>query len=42
VFLKLRTVHTNGDFDTYWRFHIAREHERLYQAAGQGEYDLTA
>jgi hypothetical protein len=29
-------------FGTYWPFHVAREHGRLYQAAGQSEYDLTA
>ncbi|MFI5887653.1 ISKra4 family transposase [Streptomyces sp. NPDC051554] len=39
--LKLRAVHSNSDFDTYWRFHTAREHERLYQAAGQRECHLT-
>jgi hypothetical protein len=39
--LKLRAVHSNGDFDTYWRLHTAREHERLYQAAGQRECHLT-
>ena len=28
--LKLRALITNGDFDTYWDFHLAREHERTY------------
>jgi hypothetical protein len=36
--LKLRAVHSNGDLDTYWRFHTTREHERLYQTADQDEY----
>ena len=28
--LKLRALITNGDWDTYWDFHLAREHERTY------------
>jgi hypothetical protein len=28
--LKLRALITNGDFDTYWDFHLDREHERTY------------
>jgi hypothetical protein len=28
--LKLRALTANGDFDTYWDFHLAREHERTY------------
>ncbi|QIY94479.1 hypothetical protein HEP87_11225 [Streptomyces sp. S1D4-11] len=40
--VKLQAVHSNGDFDTYGRIHIAREHERLYQTANQGEYILSA
>jgi hypothetical protein len=31
-----------GDFEEYWRFHLAREHERLYSGAAQGEYTLGA
>lgn len=27
--LKLRALIENGDFDTYWRYHLARERERL-------------
>jgi len=30
--LTLRAVISNGDFDDYWRFHLAREHQRLYPA----------
>lgn len=40
--LSLRALHSNGDFDVYWRYHVAREHERLYPPAGQGEYTLSA
>ncbi|MFD1661611.1 ISKra4 family transposase [Streptomyces caeni] len=40
--LRLRTLVSNGDFDAYWRFHLAREHERLYPAPKQGTYTLTA
>ncbi|MCT9084810.1 ISKra4 family transposase [Streptomyces fulvoviolaceus] len=40
--LKLRALNDNGDFEEYWHYHLAREHERLYHAAGQDEYTLTA
>jgi hypothetical protein len=30
--LTLRAVISNGDFDDYWRFRLAREHQRLYPA----------
>jgi hypothetical protein len=40
--LRLRTLVSNGDFDAYWRFHLAREHERLYPVLKQGTYTLTA
>jgi hypothetical protein len=33
--LTLRAVITNGDFDEYWRFHLAREHQRLYPGTDQ-------
>jgi hypothetical protein len=25
-------VISNGDFEEYWRFHLAHEHQRLYPA----------
>ena len=28
--LKLRAVHSNGDFDQYWTFHLAQEHRRVH------------
>jgi hypothetical protein len=40
--LTLRTVTANGDLDASWRFHAAREHQRLYPTAEQQGYDLTA
>ena len=40
--LTLRAVITNGDFDDYWRFHLAREHQRLYPGTAQGQYTLSA
>lgn len=40
--LKLRALNDNGDFDAYWRHHLAREHERLYPTPDQHNYDLTA
>ncbi|GHA48944.1 hypothetical protein GCM10010329_84070 [Streptomyces spiroverticillatus] len=39
---KLRTLTTNNDLDTYWTFHLTREHKRLHTAPGQHTYDLTA
>jgi hypothetical protein len=40
--LKLRAVKTNGDFDRYWRFHLARENHRVHQAPDQDTDDLAA
>ena len=40
--LKLRALKTNGDFDRYWRFHLARENHRVHQAPDQDTYDLAA
>ncbi|GCB47488.1 ISKra4 family transposase [Streptomyces sp. NL15-2K] len=39
--LKLRALIDNDDFPEYWTHHLAREHERLYLAPDQAEYDLT-
>jgi hypothetical protein len=41
--LRLRSLRSSGDFDEYWRFHEAREHERNHQAryAGRPVSDLT-
>lgn len=36
--LKLRALIDNGDFDTYWPFHLAREHQRVHH----NSYQLTA
>lgn len=40
--LKIRALNDNGDFEEYWRYHLAREHERLYPIPDQHDYDLTA
>ena len=40
--LKLRALIDNGDFDAYWRFHLAREHQRVHPALEQEGYDLAA
>jgi hypothetical protein len=40
--LTLRAVISNGDFDEYWRFHLACEHQRLYPGTTQGQYALGA
>ena len=40
--LTLRALIANGDFDEYWPFHLAREHQRLYPGTKQGKYALGA
>jgi len=43
--LKLRAVTTNGDFDTYWAFHLQQEHQRTHQTRYQPrreDYTLAA
>ena len=30
--LKLRAVRANDDFDEYWRFHLANEHQRVHES----------
>jgi hypothetical protein len=33
--LKQRALSSNGDFPAYWRYHLAREHQRVHQARYQ-------
>ena len=33
--LQLRALHTNGDFDEYWTYHLHREHQRNHQTSYQ-------
>ena len=40
--LTLRAVISNSDFDEYWSYHLAREHQRLYPGTKQGKYALGA
>lgn len=40
--LQLRALITNGDFEDYWIFHTAREHQCLYPSPDQQDYSLTA
>jgi hypothetical protein len=40
--LTLRAIIANGDFNDYWRYHLAREHQRLYPGTTQGQYTLSA
>jgi hypothetical protein len=35
--LTLRAVISNGDFDDYWRYHLTREHQRLYPGTTQSQ-----
>jgi hypothetical protein len=30
--LKLRALHSNGDFDTYWRYHLEQERRRAHES----------
>jgi hypothetical protein len=30
--LKLRALHSNGDFDAYWTYHLDQEHRRVHQS----------
>lgn len=29
--LKLRAIHSNGDFDQYWNYHLTQEKLRVHQ-----------
>ncbi len=40
--LLLRAVITNGDFDTYWQYHLQQEHQRIHASRYQHQYDLAA
>jgi hypothetical protein len=40
--LRLRAVIDNGDFETYWAYHLRCEHDRVHQARDQDRYDLAA
>ena len=40
--LLLRALITNGDFDTYWKFHVRQEHQRVHISRYQQQYDLAA
>lgn len=40
--LLLRAVITNGDFPTYWKFHLEKEHQRTHTSRYQHQYDLAA
>jgi hypothetical protein len=30
--LKLRALHSNGDLEAYWRYHLAQEKQRVHEA----------
>jgi hypothetical protein len=38
----MRAVISNGDFEEYWRFHLAREDQQLYLGTAQGQYTFGA
>lgn len=40
--LLLRAVITNGDFETYWKYHLQQEHQRTHTSRYQNQYDQAA
>jgi hypothetical protein len=41
--LRLRALRTSGDFDDYWSFHLAKEHERTHASRyADGEHPQPA
>jgi hypothetical protein len=40
--LKLRALHSNGDFDHYWPWHLRQEHQRIHQARYRDSLELAA
>lgn len=36
--LRLRSLRSSGDFEAYWAFHLAKEHERNHQARYAPEF----
>jgi hypothetical protein len=40
--LKLRATHSNGDFDTYWPWHLEQEQQRVHYSRYQDPGILTA
>jgi hypothetical protein len=35
--LKLRSLHSNGDFNDYWQYHLTQEHHRNHQTRYQDQ-----
>jgi hypothetical protein len=40
--LKLRTLISNGDFDTYWVFHLQQEQQRVHRDRYRDDHELAA
>lgn len=40
--LLLRAVITNGDYGSYWQYHLQQEHQRNHNSRYQHQYDLAA
>jgi hypothetical protein len=40
--LTLRTLNSNGDFDTYWRYHLDQEHHRIHRTRYRDNHQLAA
>ena len=40
--LKLRALHSNGDFDAYWEWHLDQEQQRVHHARYQDPSALAA
>jgi len=39
--LTLRALQANGDFDTYWKFHLQQEHQRVHLNRYRQDYTLA-
>ena len=40
--LTLRALLANGDFETYWAFHLQQEHQRVHRSRYREDFTLTA
>jgi hypothetical protein len=40
--LKLRAIHSNGDFNNYWTYHLAQEHQRNHRSRDANSVIPTA
>jgi hypothetical protein len=39
--LKMRAIVSNGDFQQYWHYHLAHEHERVHRSRYAAEQPVN-